>query len=360
MVEARRRRILVVDDSAVSRRLLSRALGDEPDMEVVAEAADAFSANALILEQRPDVITLDLELPRMDGLAFLRHLMKHDPLPVIVVSSHTPTGSVASIDALRMGAVDVIPKPKNPQSLPVFAQRLKRRVRELAMNSARWKPRVMEGPAPRRPAAVPAPRLDAPVEGLIAIGASTGGPQALEALLAHLPPDLPPIVIVQHMPAEFTRLFAKRLDDCCPIHVGEAQAGQDLARGNAYVAPGDEHLTVERCPGGRLRAALGHGRQVHHQRPSVDVLFQSLLKLKGVPIVGVLLTGMGQDGADGMVGLTAAGHQTIAEDERSCVVFGMPREAIARGGAKHVVPLDHMPMKIIECLRRTTAARRIG
>jgi two-component system chemotaxis response regulator CheB len=265
---------------------------------------------------------------------------------------------VASIDALRLGAVDVILKPKNPQSVPVFAQRLKRRIRELAMNSSRWRPRVIDEGPPRLAATTPV--LGAAVDGLIAIGASTGGPQALEALLTHLPSDLPPIVIVQHMPAEFTRLFAKRLDDTCRIQVTEAHHGQELARGAAYIAPGDEHLTVDRCPGGRLRAALSHGRQVHHQRPSVDVLFQSLLKLKDVPIVGVLLTGMGRDGAEGMVGLTIAGHQTIAEDERSCVVFGMPREAIARGGAKHVVSLDHMPGKIVECLRRNTAVRRIG
>jgi two-component system chemotaxis response regulator CheB len=350
-VSTRPSRILIVDDSAVMRRLLNGALKADPEIEVVAEAADVFSANDLIAKHRPDVVTLDVEMPRMDGLAFLRHLMRHNPTAVIVVSSYTPEGSAASIEALRAGAVDVIPKPANPQAVAAFAGRLRRRVRELRACGIRLRPRGDDAPVDRgrMPFA-----LGRTVNALVAIGASTGGPSALERVLAGVPADSPPILIVQHMPAHFTRLFAKHLDGTSAVRVVEAAQHQELRAGTAYLAPGDYHMTVDRRDGA-LRTVLRRGAAVHRQRPSVDVLFESLTGLQGIPIVGVLLTGMGDDGADGMVALRRAGHQTIAEDEQSCVVFGMPREAIARGGASHTVPLERIPFLIADCLTALTA-----
>ncbi|HKY23224.1 MAG TPA: chemotaxis response regulator protein-glutamate methylesterase [Vicinamibacterales bacterium] len=336
--------MLIVDDSAVTRRLLSAALRGDPEIQVVAEAADPFTARSLIAKHRPDVVTLDVEMPQMDGITFLRHLMKHQPLPVVIVSSHTPHGSAAGIEALRAGALDVIPKPLNPAAIAPFETRLRQRIRELG----RW-------PLRPRPATDHGARIvaatDFPLNAIIAIGASTGGPQAIEDLLSRLPADMPPIVITQHMPADFTRLFAKRLSETCGMRVVEAADRQELVRSIAYVAPGDYHLTVEQ-QGGRLLAAVRRGAPVNQHRPSVDVLFRSLASLRGVPVVGILLTGMGSDGADGLVELYQAGHQTIAEDEQSCVVFGMPREAVRRGGAKHVLPLQQIPGMMIECLSR--------
>ena len=347
--EKRPSRILIVDDSAVIRRLLSTALKADPEIEVVAEAADVFTANELIAKLRPDVVTLDLEMPRMDGLAFLRHLMKNNPTAVIVVSSYAPAGSASSIEALRAGAVDVIPKPQNPQGVAPFAGRLRRRIRELRGCALRLRPI-----ADREERKTPKP-LGRAVESLIAIGASTGGPQALERVLSQMPADGPPILIVQHMPAHFTRLFAKHLDETGPVRVVEASQQQELRPGMAYLAPGDNHMTVTQRDG-CLRTALRKGPAVHRQRPSVDVLFDSLTRLRGIAVVGVLLTGMGEDGADGMVALSQAGHETIAEDEQSCVVFGMPREAIARGGAKRTVPLERIPAAIAECLAGTSTS----
>ena len=340
------RRVLIVDDSAVTRRLLSAALRGDPEIQVVAEAADPFTAKALIETHRPDVVTLDVEMPQMNGITFLRHLMSHQPVPVVIVSSHTPEGSAAGIEALRAGAIDVIPKPLNPASIAPFASRLRRCIRELG----KWPLRPRPARETDRTARIPAATAY-PLNALIAIGASTGGPQAIEDLLSRLPAGGPPIVIAQHMPAGFTKLFAKRLSETCGMRVVEATDQEELVRGTAYVAPGNFHLVVEQ-QGGRLVAAVRRSPLVNQHRPSVDVLFRSLVKLRGVPIVGILLTGMGSDGADGLVELSQAGHPTIAEDEQSCVVFGMPREAILRGGARHVMPLLKIPGMTIECLTR--------
>jgi two-component system chemotaxis response regulator CheB len=352
MIDRRRSRVLVVDDSATARSILSRSLRGEPDIDVVAEAADAFSARQLVAQLKPDVITLDLELPQMDGLAFLRLLMKQDPRPVIVVSSHTAPGSAWSIEALRAGAIDVIPKPRGAAEVAEVAVRLKRSIRELRACPVRLQAARHEG---RRATSVRPKTVPPTHGGVIAIGASTGGPQALEELLAQLPTTAPPVLIVQHMPAPFMSLFAKHLDNVCALRVVEATDHQDLEAGTAYVAAGDRHLLVERA-GAALRTRLSRAAHVHHQRPAVDVLFRSLAMLKNVPVVGVLLTGMGEDGADGMVALRRAGHPTIAEDERTCTVFGMPREAIARGGAQHVVPLDQIGAAIFESLQNVARA----
>lgn len=340
-------RVLIVDDSAIVRKMLADALRSEPDIEVVGVAADPFVARDLILKRDPDLLTLDLEMPRMDGLTFLRKLMLHHPLPVIVVSSVTQSGSRASVDALAAGAIEVIAKPGGPQSVREIAEKLKRRIRAIRMaRPLRFD--VLRGlPCTSQPPATAATLARA--NGLILIGASAGGPQAIEAVVTRLPADTPPILIAQHMPAPFTRAFAARLDAECAMTVVEAQDGERLKRGTAYVAPGDAHLVV-RPAGGLLRAGLEHGAAVHYQRPAVDVLFHSATRVRGVPIVALLLTGMGADGADGMMALREAGATTIAQDERSCVVFGMPAEAIARGAATRVAPLLTMPGLIADAL----------
>ena len=344
----------MVDDSATARSILSRSLRGEPDIDVVAEAADAFAALQLIDQHRPDVITLDLELPQMDGIAFLRLLMKQDPLPVIVVSSHTTAGSAASIEALRAGAIDVITKPRGAAEVAEVAARLKESIRNLRSCPVRVAAAQAEARIQSAAAATAAANGHPPT-GVIAIGASTGGPRALEDLLMRLPKSAPPVLIVQHMPPPFMSLFAKHLDNVCPLHVVEAMDRQELKPGTAYVAAGDHHLLVE--PAGlMLRTRLSRSRRVHHQRPSVDVLFRSLAAIRGVTVVGVLLTGMGEDGADGMVALRQAGQPTIAQDERTCTVFGMPREAIRRGGASRVVPLDQMARAIFDSLEKNGAS----
>ncbi len=349
----RRTRVLVVDDSAIVRKVLADAIRSEPDMEVVAVASDPFMARDLILRHEPDVVTLDLEMPRMDGLTFLRKLMEHHPLPVIIVSSLTQAGSATSVEALRVGAIDVIPKPGGPYSVVQVTDRLKQRIRMLRTSgfTVRARPVFVPASAPRSSLT-----SGSRAAGLIAIGASTGGTQAIEALLMHLPADVPPIVITQHMPAHFTRAFAERLNGICPMRVVESQGGDVLQRSTAYVAPGDHHMVIERV-GVELRTVLKQGPPVHHQRPAVDVMFNSIARIRATPVVALLLTGMGADGADGMVALRRAGAETIAEDEHSCVVFGMPKEAIARGGAVHVAPLQRMPSLIFESFDRLKGSR---
>jgi two-component system chemotaxis response regulator CheB len=357
-VSARPVKVLIVDDSAIVRKLLSDALKGEPDIEVVGGAGDPFVARDMILRLEPDVLTLDIEMPRMDGLSFLRRLMTYRPMPVIIISSLTQSGSAATIDALRAGAVDVLAKPGGPASVGELADRLKQRVRAIrgvAPGSLARAAAASVNDTPR-----PVVKFDSVRRrtGVIAIGASTGGPQAIEAVLTRMPPEAPPVVITQHMPAGFTKAFAERLDRVCAIRVVEATAGEVLQPGTAYIAPGEHHFVV-RARGIQLLTGLHDGPPVHHQRPAVDELFLSLAKIRGVPIVAALLTGMGADGADGLLALRQAGAETIAEDERSCVVFGMPREAIARGAAMHVATLLRMPMLIPECFARVagTAAR---
>ncbi len=340
-------RVLVVDDSAIVRKLIGDTLRAEPDIEVVGGAADPFIARDMILQHKPDVLTLDVEMPRMDGLTFLKKLMEHHPMPVIIVSSVTKAGSAASVEALRSGAFDVIPKPGGPHEIGQIGERLKERIRSLRTGPAIKYATPAAGAA--LAASAPAPPVRARrVNGLLVIGASTGGTQAIEAVLTRMPADLPPTLIVQHMPANFTAAFASRLNTVCPMRVVESQGNEQLERGTVYIAPGDYHLLLER-QGLQLRTVLRQGPPVHHQRPAVDVLFHSVAKIQGLPIVGVLLTGMGADGADGMVALRKAGAETIAEDEHSCIVFGMPKEAIARGGATHVATLLQMPALIFDC-----------
>ena len=351
-------RVLIVDDSAVVRKLIGDALRKEPDIEVVGGAADPYIARDLILQHKPDVLTLDIEMPRMDGLTFLRKLMTHYPLPVIIVSSVTQSGSAASIEALRTGALDVIAKPGGPHSVGFVTERIITAIRGFRSSptlrlSARTS--VIQPPPPTQGEKRLAGRR---ASGLILIGASTGGTQAIETILTRMPSDTPPILIVQHMPAHFTKAFAARLDQVCPMRVVEAEAGQSIERGTAYIAPGDYHMEVARF-GVLLKLILNQDAPVHHQRPAVDVLFRSAARLAGVPMVAMVLTGMGSDGADGLLALRRAGAETIAEDEQSCVVFGMPKEAIARGAAVHVSTLLGMPPLVFDCFDRL-AARNVA
>jgi two-component system chemotaxis response regulator CheB len=339
-------RVVVVDDSAVVRKLLTDGLKAEPGIEVVGAAADPFAARDLIVRLEPDVITLDIEMPRMDGISFLRRLMQHRPMPVIIISSLTQRGSAVAIEALRAGAIDVIPKPGGPYSIGQITDTL----RDKLLGIREWTPRIATA-HDAAPATVLSFDHVRPGSGLIAIGASTGGPQAIEALLTRLPAACPPVVIAQHMPAHFTRTYADRLDRICPMRVVEAVDRQIVEPGVAYVAPGDRHMQIER-DGVRLMVRLTDGPPVHHQRPAVDVLFHSLAQLRAVRIVALLLTGMGQDGAAGLLDLRRHGAETIAEHEHSCVVFGMPREAIARGAASHVATLLRMPGLIADCFTK--------
>ena len=350
-------KVLIVDDSAIVRKLLADGLKGEPDIEVVGGAGDPFVARDMILRLEPDVLTLDIEMPRMDGLSFLRRLMTYRPMPVIIISSLTQSGSAATFDALRAGAVDVLAKPGGPASVGELAARLKQCLRAIkdvvpaGLVRAEALATTVDAPA--------AVKFDSALRrnGILAIGASTGGPPAIESVLTRMPAETPPIVIAQHMPAGFTKAFAERLDRMCAIRVVEAAGGEPLEPGTAYVAPGEHHLVVQAC-GATLTTALHDGPPLHHQRPAVDELFFSLAKLRGVPIVAALLTGMGSDGADGLLALRQAGAETIAEDEQSCIVFGMPREAIARGAAMHVATLLRMPMLIPECFERLAVGSR--
>ena len=347
----RRLRVLVVDDSAVMCRLIADGLSREADLEVVGTALDAFVARELILERAPDVLTLDLEMPRLDGLTFLRTLMAHHPMPVIVVSSLTPAGSSAAVAALRAGAVDVLAKPPVAGRAELTAG-LVARLRALRTSPpARFQAGARQETAHRqRP-------LVQPARGLVVMGASTGGIQVIEGLLSRLPENLPPVAIVQHMPRPFTRNFAERLDQVTGLRVVEVVDGEALLPGHAYVAPGDRHLLVESGVT-TLQARLSEDPQVHHQRPSVDVLFASAARVRGRAVVGVLLTGMGTDGAEGLGTLRRSGATTIAQSEASSVVFGMPGEAIARNAAVHVAAWPDMPALICEAFEQ--AGRRAG
>ena len=350
-------KVLIVDDSAIVRHLLATGLATDPSIQVIGQAADAFIARDMLLKHEPDVITLDIEMPKVDGLSFLRRIMEHRPTPTIIVSSISQEGSAASLEALRIGAAAVFAKPGGPQAVGELVDALKRCIGELRAGGFKIR-------RPQPPAAGPAPVANArtPVNMraqnvLIAIGASTGGTQAIESLLTRLPPNLPPIVITQHMPPGFTRRFAERLDEITGHRVVEAEHGDQLRPGVVYIAPGGRHMVVERY-GIELRIGLTDTAPVHFQRPAVDVLFRSVAQLRGQPAIGVVMTGMGQDGADGLLAMRTAGARTFAEDEQSCVVFGMPKAAIARGAVMNVVTLWQMPQALVAALEHPAAPSR--
>jgi len=342
---ARRIRVLCVDDSALVRGLMTEIINAHPDMEVVATAPDPLVARELIKRHNPDVLTLDVEMPRMDGLDFLERLMRLRPMPVLMVSSLTERGSEATLRALELGAVDFVTKPRLGirDGLLEYGALIADKIRAAA--ASRPRPPAAAAPAVR----VAAGTLSS-TEKLVIVGASTGGTEAIREVLAPLPPDSPAVLITQHMPAGFTRSFARRLDTLCSLTVREAVDGERVLPGHAYLAPGgDRHMALGRS-GANYVIRLEAGEPVNRHRPSVDVLFHSAARSAGRNAIGVILTGMGRDGAAGLLEMKRAGAPTIAQDEASCVVFGMPREAIAAGAADHVEPLARIGERVLALL----------
>lgn len=344
-------KVLVVDDSALVREVISTGLAQDPDIEVVGRASDPYIARDKIVQLKPDVLTLDIEMPRMDGVEFLRKLMPQFPLPVIVVSALSRKGSQITLDALSAGAVDFVTKPSIDvaNGLQEMMSDLRFKVKMAArVNVSHWKGRTRHSRniAPR----ATVQSLSESTDKVIAIGASTGGTEAIKDVLSVLPPNTPGIVIVQHMPPVFTQKFAERLNTLCAIDVKEAEDGDRVLTGTALIAPGGKHMELKRS-GGVYRVSIKDGDLVCGHKPSVEVLFRSVAKTVGANAVGVMLTGMGADGADGMVEMRKAGARTVAQDEATSVVFGMPKEAYQRGGAEKLAALDKIPHIITEYLK---------
>jgi two-component system chemotaxis response regulator CheB len=358
-------RVLIVDDSALVRQLLGAILGSAPGIEVVGTAADPYVAREKIKQLSPDVLTLDVEMPRMDGLTFLGNLMRLRPMPVVMVSSLTQQGAEVTLQALELGAVDFVAKPKLDvaKGLAAYAEEIVDKVRAAAASHPR-PPTV----APARAAALPdvPARLSADAviarssprphfrttEHVIGIGASTGGTEAIKDVLRELPADMPGIVVTQHIPEAFSAPFARRLDGVCALTVVEARDGQLILPGHAYVAPGNRHLLVIR-DGARLLCRLNDGPPVNRHKPSVDVMFRSLAQNAGPNAVAVMLTGMGADGAEGTGEMKAAGAPVVAQDERTSVVWGMPGEVVRRGLADDVLPLPRIAARLVELARNS-------
>ena len=332
-------RVLVVDDSAIVRKVFSEELSKESDIEVVGTAPDPYVARDKIVRLKPDVITLDIEMPRMDGITFLKKLMRYYPLPVIIVSSLTPKGSQLALEALSIGALEVISKPSVSYSVGEMSVQLADKIRAVAY--VNMDARKTAAAAEPRKAQLSSKALAQTTNKIIAIGASTGGTEALRVVLSSMPLNAPGILVVQHMPAQFTTSFAKRLNSLCEMTVREAEDGDSVTNGTVLIAPGNYHMLLRRS-GARYYVNVKQGPLVHHQRPSADVLFDSVADYAGANAVGVILTGMGADGAQGLLKMKNAGAETIAQDEKSCVVFGMPKEAIKAGAAGDVVPLQNI------------------
>jgi len=344
----RRVKVLVVDDSAVVRNVFEQELRRDPAIEVVGTAPDPYVARDLILEREPDVITLDVEMPRMDGITFLHKIMRYRPTPVIVVSSLTPAGGALALEALAAGAFDVMCKPGAAYSVGDMTADLVEKVKEVAAAGIRPLPVPASAPPP------PARPLSRTTNQVVAIGASTGGTVAVERILRALPHNAPGILITQHMPELFTRYFASRLKEASPLDVREARGGESVVPGVALVAPGNKHMLLRRS-GARYLTEVKDGPRVNRHRPSVDVMFRSVAHTAGPNAIGVLLTGMGSDGAQGLLTLREAGAHTVAQDEASSVVFGMPKVAIDIGAAGRVLAVDRIAAEIMQ--RAEQAAR---
>ena len=352
----RKIKVFIIDDSAIVREILSERLGLDERIEVVGTAVDPFVARTKLAKLDVDVITLDVEMPRMDGLTFLKYLMKQHPLPVIIVSSVADKGNHAGIQALELGALDIVPKPGGPFSVEDVVEMLVDRIVAAATmdrQKIRSPAQVAEA-SPRSGGRVSAKGPGSPVLGriqttnrLIAMGASTGGTQAYEEVFRHLPLDIPPILAVIHMPAGFTETFANRLDELCVPAVREARDGESIVPGTIYIAPGAWHMTV-RTHGAQRTIKLFNGPKVWNQRPAVDVLFDSVADNIGRNAVGVLMTGMGRDGASVLLRMKEAGATTICQDEASCIVFGMPKEAIKLGAADRIVELGAIAQVMLQ------------
>jgi two-component system chemotaxis response regulator CheB len=359
-------KVLVVDDSALVRKLLSAMLMRAPDIEVVGTASDPYAARERIKKLNPDVITLDVEMPRMDGLTFLENLMRLRPMPVVMVSSLTQQGADVTLRALELGAIDFVAKPRLDiaGTLEDYEEELIAKVRVAAAA------RVVARPSPsvarkrtvdeRHSTSAVLPVLGhramlRTTDRIIAVGASTGGTEAIREMLSEMPPDAPAIVISQHIPAAFSKAFADRMNRCSAMAVCEAQDGQQILPGHAYIAPGDRHLVVER-DGTRYLCRLSNGPHVNRHRPSVDVMFRSVAQHVGPSAVGVLLTGMGDDGARGLKEMMERGAGTIAQDEASSVVWGMPGQAVRIGAAMHVLPLQDIAAQVLVLASTARAA----
>ncbi len=345
-------KVLVIDDSAAVRETLTKILNWDPGIEVLNTAANPYMAVQKMKLQKPDVITLDIEMPRMDGLTFLGHLMRQHPIPVVIISSLAQEGAEASLRALELGAVEIIAKPAVGAGR--FLEEARERICGAVKNAARVNAKnilqkIKIQPKPGARAAIAQVKSGAMIqttEKVVVVGASTGGTQALEFLLCSMPLNAPGIVIVQHMPENFTRAFAERLNGVCQILVKEGQNNDTVIPGQAIIAPGNKHTLVKRS-GARYYIEVRDGELVSRHRPSVDVLFQSASQYVGANAVGVIMTGMGSDGARGMKELKDTGAYTIAQDEESCVVFGMPQEAIKLGAIDKVLPLEQIPAVIL-------------
>ncbi len=339
-------RVLIVDDSSIVRRVLKQELSRQPGIEVVGTAPDPYIARDKIINLQPDVLTLDIEMPRMDGLTFLRKLMKFHPVPTIIVSSLTPKGCETALACLEAGAVDVICKPGESYSVGEMATQLAETIRGAARaNIQRVKQQIQAGDSPVRRSSGKA--MIKTTHKVVALGASTGGTEALRSVLCALPKQSPGVIITQHMPAGFTRSFAERLNGMCELEVREAVDGDRVVPGLALLAPGNKHMKLNR-DGARYIVRVCDGPRVCRHRPSVEVLFESTAQYAGRNAIGVIMTGMGRDGARGLLSLREAGSVTVAQDQASCVVFGMPKEAIECGGAQIISPLSDIPDRIIE------------
>ena len=344
-------KVLVVDDSAVVRKVFKEAISREKDMEVVGTAPDPYVARDKIVKLKPDVITLDIEMPRMDGITFLTKLMKHYPLPVIIVSSLTRNSGKLAMEALSFGALEVISKPSSAYSVGEMSVQLIDKIRAVA--------RLKVSPVEERPykenvqAKITSKPLSETTNKIIAIGASTGGTEALKTVLTGMPPNAPGTLVVQHMPANFTTSFAERLDELSAMTIKEAKDGDSLLNGVALLAPGNYHMLLKRS-GANYYVRVKKGPLVHHQRPAVDVLFHSVADYAGSNAVGVILTGMGSDGALGLLKMKEAGARTVVQDEKSCIVFGMPKEAIKLGAVDKVVPLNSVSKTVLDMIVKKT------
>ncbi len=352
-------RVIVVDDSALVRSLLTEIINRQPDMECIGAASDPLIAREMIRNLNPDVITLDIEMPRMDGIDFLGKLMRLRPMPVVMVSTLTERGADVTLRALELGAVDFVAKPKIgvADGLRQLGDDITDKIRTASKAQVRRLPAATPAGAATtasagglRPAAAPASLGRLSTEKLIFIGASTGGTEATREVLTRLPADSPGVLITQHMPPGFTKSYATRLNGLCRIRVSEAVDGERVLPGHAYIAPGGMHMSVERS-GANYIVRVRDGEPVNRHKPSVEVLFQSAARVAGPNALGVMLTGMGADGATAMKEMRDAGAFTLAQDEASCVVFGMPREAIARGGVHDVLPVTRIAEKLMEHLR---------
>jgi two-component system chemotaxis response regulator CheB len=358
-------KVLVVDDSALIRNVMKEIIDREKDMVCVGAAPDPIAAREMIKSLNPDVLTLDVEMPKMDGLDFLERLMRLRPMPVVMVSTLTERGSDITFRALELGAVDFVSKPKMDiaRGMEEYAAEITDKIRAAAQAHVRARKNVAPMVVQEKLSAdaiLPssAPGRFASTEKLIIIGASTGGTEAIKEVLTRLPADVPGILVTQHMPENFTKSFADRLNSLCKISVKEAEHNERILPGHAYIAPGHSHLLLKRS-GANYMTELSQGPPVNRHRPSVDVLFRSAANVAGANAMGIILTGMGKDGAQGMLEMKQAGSFTIAQDEATCVVFGMPREAIAMGGAAEVLPLQNVARRTLDYLASTGRGNRV-